>query len=193
MCIDPLSSEDYPNGIVNIVTGRISPDSVIVDESLSLGNEQMQHFEASWPDSFDGPLPRKVVTMSISSKQILLGSKDCYDNDLIYSRVMGLMSSRKIDLKELFSHELAPIPTSMFEDNGDMRITQSNSSLKQKMQVEQSSQTLSFPDTIIIDGGALLWIIQWPNQGIIQDFVNNVLEYLFRKFEHNDVYVIFDR
>ena len=45
MCIDPLISEDYPNGIVNIVTGRISPDSVIVDESLSLGNEQMQHFE----------------------------------------------------------------------------------------------------------------------------------------------------
>ena len=122
-----------------------------------------------------------------------LGSKDCYDTDLIYSRVMGLMSSREIDLKELFSHELAPIPTSMFEDNGDMRITQSNSSLKQKLQVEQSSQTLSFPDTIIIDGCALLWIIQWPNQGVIQDFVNNVLEYVFRKFEHSDVYVIFDR
>ena len=131
--------------------------------------------------------------MSISTKQIKLGSKDCYDTDLIHSRVMGLMSSREIDHKELFSHELAPIPTSMFEDNGDMRITQQNSSLKQKPQVEQSSQTLSFSDTIIIDGGALLWIIQWPNQGIIQDFVNNVLEYVFRKFEHSDVYVIFDR
>ena len=70
---------------------------------------------------------------------------------------MGLMSSRGIDLKELFSHELAPIPTSMFEDNRDMRITQSNSSLKQKLQVEQSSQTLSFPDIIIIDGGAFLF------------------------------------
>ena len=163
MCIDPLSIEDYPNGIVNIVTRRISPDSVIVDESLSLGNEQTQHFEAGWPDSFYEHLPSKVVTMSISTKQIKLGSKDCYDTDLIHSRVMGLMSSREIDLKELFSHELAPIPTSMFEDNGDMRITQPNSSLKQKPQVEQSPQTLSFPDTIVIDGGALLWIIQWPN------------------------------
>ena len=70
MCIDPLISEDYPNGIVNIVTGRISPDSVIVDESLSLGNEQMQHFEAGWPDSFYEPLPSKGVTMSISTQQI---------------------------------------------------------------------------------------------------------------------------
>ena len=54
MCIYPLSSEDYPNGIVNFVTGRISPDSVIVNESLSLGIEQMQHFEAGWPDSKQG-------------------------------------------------------------------------------------------------------------------------------------------
>ena len=81
----------------------------------------------------------------------------------------------------------------MFEDNGDMRITKSKSALKQKLQVEQSSRTLSSPDTIIIDGGALLRIIQWPKQGIIQDFVNNVLEYVFRKLEHSDVYVRFDR
>ena len=176
-----------------LLLGEFSPESVNVDESLSLGKVQMQHFEAGWPDSFYEPLSSKVVTMSISKKQIKLGSQDCYDTDLIYSRVMGLMSSREIDLKELFSHELAPVPTSMFEDNGDMRITKSKSALKQKLQVEQSSHTLSSPDTIIIDGGALLWIIQWPKQGIIQDFVNNVLEYVFRKLEHSDVYAIFDR
>ena len=46
MCIDPLNSEDHPKGIVNTVTGRIAPDSVNVDKSVSLGNEQMQQFEA---------------------------------------------------------------------------------------------------------------------------------------------------
>jgi len=51
------------------------------------------------------------------------------------------MRSRETDLKELFSHELAPVPTSMFEDNGDMRITKSKSTLKQKLQVVQSSRT----------------------------------------------------
>ena len=73
------------------------------------------------------------------------GVKDCYDTDLIYSRVMGLMSSRDIDLKELFFHELAPVPTSMFEGNGDMRITKSKAKLKQKLQVEQSSRTQPSP------------------------------------------------
>ena len=35
---------------------------------------------------------------------------------------MGLMSSRDVDIKDVFSHELAPVPTSMFEDSGDIRV-----------------------------------------------------------------------
>ncbi|KAG0710302.1 hypothetical protein GWK47_023103 [Chionoecetes opilio] len=150
MCINPFSSE----GIVNIVTGRIAPDAVNVDNSVALGKEQMKQFEAGWPESFHEPLSNKVVTMSINKKRIQLGSADCFDTNLIYSRVMGLVSSRDIDLKELFSHELAPVPTSMFEDNGDMRITKSKSSLKQKLRLEQSSRILPAPETTVIDGCA---------------------------------------
>ncbi|KAG0722059.1 hypothetical protein GWK47_045188 [Chionoecetes opilio] len=152
MCINPFSREDHPEGIVNIVTGRIAPDAVNVDNSVDLGKEQMKQFEAGWPESFHEPLSNKVVTMSINKKRIKLGSADCFDTNLIYSRVMGLMSSRDIDLKELFSHELAPVPTSMFEDNGDMRITKSKSSLKQKLRLEQSSRILPAPETTVIDG-----------------------------------------
>ena len=43
------------------------------------------------------------------------------------------MSSRDIDLKELFFHELAPVPTSIFEGNGDMRITKSKAKYLSKM------------------------------------------------------------
>jgi len=67
----------------------------------------------------------------------------------------------------------------MFEGNGDMRITKSKAKLKQKLQVEQSLRTQPSPETTVIDDGALLWIIQWPNKGIVQDYVNNVLEYIF--------------
>jgi len=95
----------------------------------------MQYFEACWPDSFYEPLSNNVVTTSISKKWIKLGSKDCYDTDLIYSRVMRLMSSRDIDLKELCFHELAPVSTSIFEGNEDMRITKSKAKPKQKLQV----------------------------------------------------------
>ena len=117
--------------------------------------------------------------MSVTKKRIKLGSADCFDTNLIYSRVMGLMSSRDIDLKDVFSHELAPVPTSMFEDSGDMRITKSKSTMKRKLQVEQSSRTLPTPETIVVDGCSILWTIQWPNHGTVQGYVNNVLEYIF--------------
>lgn len=35
---------------------------------------------------------------------------------------MCLIDSRDIDTENFFSYELAPVPTSMFEDNGDMRL-----------------------------------------------------------------------
>ena len=36
-CIDPLQPVNHPNRIVNIVTGRLSPDVVNVDTSVSTG------------------------------------------------------------------------------------------------------------------------------------------------------------
>ena len=141
MCIDPFNSDNHPDGIVNIVTGRIAPDIVNVDNSVAMGKEQMKQFDTGWPATFYEPLSNKVVTMSVTKKRVKLGSADCFDTNLIYSRVMGLMSSRDIDLKDVFSHKLAPVPASMFEYSGDMRITKSKSTLKRKLQVEQSSRT----------------------------------------------------
>ena len=125
MCIDPLNSDNHPDGIVNIVTGRIAPDAVNVDNSVDMGKERKKQFETGWPNTFYEPLSNKVVTMSVTKKRIKLGSAGCFDTNLIYPRVMGLMSSRDVDLTDVFSHEPAPVPTSMFEDNGDMRITKS--------------------------------------------------------------------
>ena len=101
--------------------------------------------------------------MYVTKKRIKLGSADCFDTNLIYSRVMGLMSSCDVDLKDVFSHEVAPVPTSMFEDSGDMRITTSKSTLKRKLQVEQSSRPMPTHETIVVDGCAILWTLQWPN------------------------------
>ena len=42
-CIDPLQPENHPNGLVNIVTGRLPPDVVNVDTSVSTGLKQMKH------------------------------------------------------------------------------------------------------------------------------------------------------
>ena len=89
MCLDHLNSDNHPDGIVNIVTGRIAPDAVNVDNYVAMGKEQMKQFETGWPKTFYEPLSNKVVTMSVTKKRIKLGSADCFDTKLIYSRVMS--------------------------------------------------------------------------------------------------------
>ena len=68
----------------------------------------------------------KVVTMAVGKKSVKLESDFIFDTELIYSRAIGLIPSRKLDPKDLLRHELSSVPTSMFDDNGDMRITKSN-------------------------------------------------------------------
>ena len=60
----------------------------------------------------------------------------------------------------------------MFEEDGNMRITKIKSALKRQLQVEQSTSALKQPDTVIIDGCAVLWTIHGSSQGTVQDYVS---------------------
>ena len=53
-------------------------------------------------------------------KHAKIGSECVFDTGLIYSRVMGLMDSRNLDLRNIFHHELAIVPTPIFTDAGQM-------------------------------------------------------------------------
>ena len=90
------------------------------------------------------------------------------------------------------------MPTSVFKDNGDMRITKSDSDhsrMKRKRQVEQSPRTLPTHEAKcnVVDGCSIMLVIQWPQHSTVQYYVSNVLEYGFGKLQHSHVDVIFDR
>jgi len=192
-CIDPLQSDDHPPGLLNIVTGGLCHDRVNVDASVSIGIKQMKEYELHWPESFNKPLTKQVVLMSISRKQIKIGQVAVYDTNLIYSRVLGLQNVRDVNLKDILMYELAAVPPSMFEDSGDMRITKSKSVLKKKLQVEVSERLCPPPDAIIVDGCAVLWVIQWPTSGTVEDYIMNLMAYVERLLQKSDTYLIFDR
>ena len=192
-CIDPLDPDDHPTDIINIVSGQIAPESVNVDNSVSIGEKQMKIYEANWPESFYSSIAKQVVTMAEKKRRTRIGSNATYDTSLIFTRVMCLMASRDVDVKDVFRHELAPIPTSLFTDSGDMRLTKTKSILKRKLQVEKSGRTLQKPDAVVIDGCAILWIIHWPSHGTVQDFVDGFLMYILEKLSCSDIYLVFDR
>ncbi|KAH3727485.1 hypothetical protein DPMN_053423 [Dreissena polymorpha] len=129
-CIDPINPAEHSTGVLNIVSGRIGNECVNVDDALAIGMEQMIAFENTWPEGFHSKLINKVVTMAINQKGVTCEAGTIYDTDLIYGRVIGLMSSRSVDLKDVLSHELSTVPTSMFDNNGNMKKATSKATLK---------------------------------------------------------------
>ncbi|KAK3889054.1 hypothetical protein Pcinc_006930 [Petrolisthes cinctipes] len=51
LCIHPLKLIEHPQGLVNIVTRKMNPDTVNVENARIIGSQQRQQFESSWPDS----------------------------------------------------------------------------------------------------------------------------------------------
>ena len=88
---------------------------------------------------------KKVITTDVTRKHIKIGAEKMFNTTLLFSRVIGIqVSSREtIDIRNLFSYELAPLPTSMFPDSCDMRIGKSKEQLKTQLQVELSTRKAS--------------------------------------------------
>ena len=53
-------------------------------------------------------------------KGIKMGAVTTVDIEVVFNRTIGLTSGEEFDLLDLFSHELAPIPTSLLLDDGSM-------------------------------------------------------------------------
>ena len=89
---------------------------------------------------------------------------------------------------EVWTFQHAPVPTSMFEDSGNMRNAGGKSELKASMGVK-SSHRLFETTSIILDGCAILYSVHSEQ---VADYVINSKKYLNGRLDKN-VYLIFDR
>ncbi|KAG7177523.1 hypothetical protein Hamer_G008156 [Homarus americanus] len=185
-CVDPLDKDDHPEGISNIITGRVAPESVNVHQAADLSKAQLVSFENSLPSGFHAPLLKKVIARIVTKKFMRIADKDVYDNNLIYSRVLGLQHARDIGLTTVLKYELAPLPTSMFTESGDMYIATSKMTLKKKLQVLVSARLSPDPQILIIDGCGILWCVHWSCKGTVQDCIDIVCSFILHQTKPNN-------
>ena len=166
-----------------------------VQDAVQKGFEQMCEFGENLPDGLHETIHKTVTTMVATKKHVNVGGSKVYDMNIIYSRVIGQQSSgRDVDIKDVLSYELAPVPTSMFDPTGEMRAATSKSSLKRQLLVEVSARTSeSETSVVVIDGSALLWVVPWPAEGTTTDYANNFKHVIAKRLEVGDVHLVFDR
>ena len=120
-------------------------------------------------------------------------TSEVYNTEIIFSRVMHLLSAGHIQIDDLFKYELSPVPTALFKDTGDGRYTTTKAVLKNALKVDVSTRNI-VPDAILIDGCAMLHsVIYWPKGGKVSDFLTGVRSYISNKLSKADKYLIFDR
>ncbi len=164
-----------------------------VDNAKKIGKKQKENFEKSWPDNFHSPIHKEVQTMAMAKKHVKVGDANVYDTEIIYARIMGLQeSARTYDTKKLMSHELSPQPTSMFDKKGNMRQATTKANLKNSLSIEVSGRNLKY-DTALLDGCAVMWVIPWPTNGTVQDYLNNFRRNIMSYLKDSEVYLVFDR
>ena len=115
---------------------------------------------------------------------------EVYNTEIIFSRVMYLLSADQIQIKDLFT--LSPVPTALFNDIGEGRSKASKAVLKNAF--KKVSVRNIFPAAISIDGCAMLHsAIHWPKGGKVEDLLAGLRSYISKKLLKSDVYLIFDR
>ena len=79
--------------------------------------------------------------MTVTKQAVSIGETRVTDINAIYAQVIGLLSSSQdIDLKDVLSHELALVSTSMVTGGDGIKIVKNKSQLKRSLlQVEVSS------------------------------------------------------
>ena len=198
-CIDIFDIDEHPQtGIVNIHTGQVVDDPGLnVHNAVEIGTEQWWDFENQWPEGFHNKLKQKVKTVvaAIKPKTKLGDDLHIIDSEFIYARVMGIMASSRnsVSMETLFSHELAPHPTALFDDHGEMRTT-NKSTLKNKIKIECGLRNLQFPKVVILDGCAILWTIRWPaTLAKVSTFIHAVVSSIMKRTDTADIaHVVFD-
>lgn len=111
-----------------------------------------------------------------------------YDTEKLFGRLLIISQKRQIDLEDVFGYELAPVPSALFDDYGDMR-KGTKSVLVQKLAV-----FVNQPDSVqveLMDGNEALYHTFWPKSTTIQQFADSFCRSYSHRQHHT--YVIFDK
>ena len=164
-----------------------------VDKSVEIGISGLKKFLTSLPEGFHKTISKEVKTMAEVKKGAKINETMVYNTDIIFSRVMCLISADEIDIKQVWAFELSPIVPSLFNQFGEGRYPKNKSELKNALKVEVTKRSVGVFDLVILDGCALLWTTHRPIGGTISDFAEIFLKKIQVYLGSSDVYLEFDR
>ena len=85
----------------------------MVKNAVQIGKDCLEAYENKLPQGFYNKISSYVVTMYTPMEGINTGTITTVDTGVIFNTTLGLIGTEEFDLHDLFSHEVAPILTSV--------------------------------------------------------------------------------
>lgn len=167
---NPFDLATVPDELVNIATGQVASQEV----SSGLGNflKDAQKHNKSFIEKrllvdrtmsfWDTDSWSKTPTFADMSKPLKANKQDklMVDSEVLFRRQLAVSKKRDVSLEQVLTHELAPVPPSLFNHDGTMRKT-NKADLAKKLEATceevHELQVSDHHDTAyVIDGMALL-------------------------------------
>ena len=101
-----------------------------VNKSVEIGRKQLNEFQQSLSEGFCSTLKKSVITMKELKKNRKKKVTEVYNTEIIFSRVIYILSAGQIEIKDVFSYEFSPVPTDLFNNTGEGRYPNSKANLK---------------------------------------------------------------
>ena len=95
----------------NIVNGQVAPHYVNVQNSNWWTTKQ-------WLLSVSST---RLKNMEVMKKGVTVKGKAIYDMEVLFAWLLVVGQQRGIDLKDVFDHELSPVPPSLIDEYGCLR------------------------------------------------------------------------
>lgn len=91
-------------------------------------------------------------------------------------------------VENLFKHKVAPILTSKFNYECDLR-----QDLKETLESKVSTSTMNKLELTIIDRSAIILVVNCPTKPSVIDYLQSLSSYILKKPETGDLNLVFDR
>ena len=181
---------------MNVASGRINSDPTINAElAITIGSKQTASFIQKLPCDFYETLnvEEKVKCLVPPQRGMKIGETKVINTEAVYHRIIGLLATDHVTLKDVIKYELSSVPPSLFKENGDMRTAESKYKIKEILQVETSARNMKDVAASFVDGSAIFWILKWPEKCSAEMIGEGMYEYVKELLYYHDVYLVFGR
>ena len=175
----------------SLSSGVIAEKSVNADQSESVGQAILQSMVGKSVAEYKFSKKDQVITLASSTYITVDGERVEIDPKQLFQRLV-VAGTGTIDTQTLFTHELSSYPTALFDTSLLMRQPDKASLQKGLLKKAPSCVVSQCPADVVhvLDGGALLQRLPWPNQTTYADLANLYVQYVHRHYNH--AVVVFD-